>query len=160
MSLILVWIWLTKIPFLTIIKQMFFVTAIISLVVTSIVMHIICKHAKLKSLISDAQYYILVKLCRITGSIHLFTISGKLAPEHTELKRNIIWDIIEIEWKEVSLTFNGNKVNLPNSVITPFRDKFKIRCIVRREPLLLHIMLKQGTMWFSVQNNNENTEGM
>ena len=38
-----------------------------------------------------------------------------------------------------------------------FRDKFKLRCIARREPLLLYIMLKQGMMWFSLENNNENT---
>ena len=46
---------------------------------------------------------------------------------------------------------------MPNSVIISFKDKFKIRHIVRRESLLLHIMLKQGMMWFSVENNNENT---
>ena len=67
--------------------------------------------------ISDAQYYIPVKLCRTAGSIHLFKITGKLTPEHIELKRNIIWDIIEIDWKEVNMTLNGKKVNLPTSVI-------------------------------------------
>ena len=107
--------------------------------------------------ISDAQYYIPVKLCRTAGSIHLFKITGKLTPEYTELKRNIIWDIIEIDRKEVNMTLNGNKVNLPTSVIIPFRDKFKIGCIVRWEPSLLHIMLKQGVTWFSLENNNDTT---
>ena len=55
------------------------------------------------------------------------------------------------------MTLNGSKVNLPKSIIIPFRGKFKIRCIVRREPVLLHIMLKQGMMWFSLVNNNNNT---
>ena len=55
------------------------------------------------------------------------------------------------------MTLNGNKVNLPNSVIRPFRDKFKIRHIVRGKPLFLHIMLKQGMIWFSLENNNENS---
>ena len=36
--------------------------------------------------ISDAQYYIPVKLCRTSGSIHLFKSTGKVAPEHIELK--------------------------------------------------------------------------
>ena len=49
--------------------------------------------------ISDAQYYVSVKLCRIMGSIHLFKIIGKLTPEHIELKRNILWDVIELDWK-------------------------------------------------------------
>ena len=35
--------------------------------------------------ISDAQYYIPVKLCRTAGSIYLFKITGKLHPEHIKL---------------------------------------------------------------------------
>ena len=112
---------------------------------------------KVMLFISDAQYYILVNLCRTAGSIYLFTIMGKITPEHIELSRNIICHIIEINWKEVSMTLDGYRVNLPNSVIIPFRDYFKIRCFVRREPLLLHIMLKKGMTWLSLENNNENT---
>ena len=67
----------------------------------------------------------------MAGSIHLFKITGKLTPEHIKLKRNILWDVIELDWKEVSMTLNGNKINLPASVIIPLRDKFKIRCIVK-----------------------------
>ena len=101
--------------------------------------HLFSNTVKVMLFMSDTQYYILVKLCRTARSIDLFKIMGKLTPEYMKLKRNIIWDVIEIDWKEISMTLNRNKVNLPNSVIIPFRDKFK-----RREPLLLHIMLKQG----------------
>ena len=81
--------------------------------------------------ISDAQYYVPVKLCRTAGSIHLFKITGKLTPEHIKLKRNILWDIIELDWKDVNMTLNGNEINLPASVIILLRDKFKIICIVK-----------------------------
>ena len=94
--------------------------------------------------ISDAQYYVQVKLCRTAGSIYLFKITGKLTPEHIKLKGNILWDIIELDWKEVNMTLNGNKINLPASVIILLRDKFKIRCIVKWETLLFHVMLNQG----------------
>ena len=52
------------------------------------------------------------------------------------------------------MTLNGNKINLPKSVTIKFRDKFKIRCIVKREPMLFHIMLKQGLTWFTLASNN------
>ena len=39
---------------------------------------------KVMLFISDAQYYIPVKLGRAAGSIHLFKITGKVAPEHSE----------------------------------------------------------------------------
>ena len=79
---------------------------------------------------------------------------GKLTPEHVKLKRNILWDVIELDWKEVSMTLNGNKINLPASVMIPFRDKLKIRHIVKWEALLFHIMLKQDMKWFPLASNN------
>ena len=52
------------------------------------------------------------------------------------------------------MTSNGNKINLPKSVTIKLRDKFKIRCIIKRKPLLFHIVLKQGFTWFTVASNN------
>ena len=60
--------------------------------------------------------------------------------------------------------YNGNRLakcynntkwsvfNLPGSVIIPFRDKFKIRQMIRSRPLLLHLMLKQGQTWYPLSN--------
>ena len=61
---------------------------------------------------------------------------------------------MELDEKEVNMTLNGNRINLPRSVTIKFRDKFKIRCIVNREPLLCHIMLKYGLTWFTLTSNN------
>ena len=81
--------------------------------------------------ISDVHYYVPVKLCRTAGSIHLFKITRKVTGKHMKLKRNILWDAIELDWKEVNMTLNGSKINVPASVIIQLRDKFKIRCIVK-----------------------------
>ena len=180
--------------------EIFFVTALISLIVMIVVLYIVCKHAKLKSLvtsialqqnkgmdatfdqdlvndvhctckiqwhttamlllillvitfvitinfrklrlfrgylfpnivkvmlfISDAQYYVPIKFCRVVGSIHLFKLGGNLRLEHVTLKKNLIWDVLELDWKDVSVTLHGNKINFPTSVIIPCRDKFRIR---------------------------------
>ena len=114
--------------------------------------------AKTMLLISDVQYYVPIKLCKTAGSIHLFKITGTPVPEKVILKQNYIWDIIEIDWKEVNMTFNGNKINLPKSVTIKFRDKFKIRHMMRREPLLFHIMLRQDFNWFTLASNDSPTE--
>ena len=65
-----------------------------------------------------------------------------LVPEKEKLKQNYIWDIIQIDWEEVNMPFNGNRINLPKSVTVKFRDKFKIRHTMKREPLIFHTMLK------------------
>ena len=53
------------------------------------------------------------------------------------------------------MTFNSNKINLPNIVTIKFRDKLKIRCMIKREHLLFHIMLKQGLTWFTLASNTQ-----
>ena len=55
------------------------------------------------------------------------------------------------------MTFNGNKVNLPKLVTIKFKDKFKIRHMIKKEPLLFHVMLKQGITWFTLTSNTQET---
>ena len=43
----------------------------------------------------------------------MFKITGKLIPEHIKLKKTIFLDATEIDWKEINMSLNGNKINLP-----------------------------------------------
>ena len=70
--------------------------------------------------ISNIKSYVPIKLCKTTVSIHLFKLTGNLQKEDIKLHRNKVWDILEIDWKNVALMVNGNVVNLPGSVIIPF----------------------------------------
>ena len=107
--------------------------------------------------ISDVQYYVPMKLCKTVGSIHLFKVAGTLLPEKVKAKWNYIGDIIEIDWKKVNVTFNGNKINLPKSV-TKVRDKFKIRHMTERAITLSHHaktrlqLVHIGFQWSSNRN--------
>ena len=47
---------------------------------------------------------------------------------------------------------NGNEINLPSSVILPFRE----RKLLRKQLLLLYVMLKQGKSWFTFEYDNRN----
>ena len=46
--------------------------------------------------ISDVQNYIPIKLCKTSGSIHLFKIKGTLKPGQIKLYRTYLWDTLEI----------------------------------------------------------------
>ena len=70
---------------------------------------------------------------------------GKLQKENVTLHRNKVWDMLAIDWKDITLTVNGSIVNLTGSVIILFQDKFKVRQMMRGRPLLLHLMLKART---------------
>ena len=73
--------------------------------------HIFSNAVKVMLFISDIQNYIPIKLCKPAGSIHLFKIKGTLKAENMKLNKNFIWDTLEIDWKEVTVTFNEYKIN-------------------------------------------------
>ena len=81
-------------------------------------------------------------LCKTAGSIHLLKITGTLKAENIKLNKNYLWYTLKIDWKEVMMTFNGNKIDLPRVVIIKLQDKIKVRRLMDREPLLFHLMLK------------------
>ena len=105
--------------------------------------------------ISDVQYYIPVKLCKTAGSIYLFKITGKIMREKVKLNKHYIWVILEIDWSEVKVTFNGKVINLPISISVRLWDKFKVRQMMGSQPILFHLMLKQGFNWFTLTQENQ-----
>ena len=107
---------------------------------------------KIMLFISDIKSYVPIKLCKTSGSIHLFKLTGNISKENITLHKNRLWDVMEIDWRLVTVTLSGNVINLPGSVIIPFRDKFKIRWLIKSKPLLLHLMLKQGQTWYLLSN--------
>ena len=107
---------------------------------------------KIMIFLSDIKLYVPIKLCKMSGSIHFFKLTGSIDKENITLHKNMLWDIMEIDWRLVTVTLSGNVINLPGSVIIPFRDKFKIRWIIKSRPLLLHLMLKQGQTWYPLSN--------
>ena len=84
------------------------------------------------------------------GSIHLFQIYGQLTLDQVTLERKYLWDVIKIDWGEVFVTLNGAVIQLPILVKIPIRDKYKLRYLMKKRSLLLHIMLRQGMSWYAL----------
>ena len=80
-----------------------------------------------------------------------------LKAENIKLNKNCIWDMLEVDWKEVMVTFNENKINLPRVVTIKLQDKIKVRHLMNRELLLFHIMLKQGITWLTLAAGMQET---
>ena len=107
-------------------------------------------NTKILLFISNPHSYVPIKLCRVAGSIHLFRIRGRLNPDNVKLKKNWIWDVLEIDWSDISITLNDNEIDLPSSVIIAFKERYRARRLLRKHPLLFYVMLKQGKTWFSL----------
>ena len=42
-------------------------------------------------------------------------------------EQNYIWDTLEIDWNEVMVTFNENKINLSRVITIKLQDKIKVK---------------------------------
>ena len=54
-----------------------------------------------------------MKLCKTSGSIHFFKLTGSINKENITLNKNTIWHIMEIDWQLVTVTLSGSVINLP-----------------------------------------------
>ena len=81
----------------------------------------------------------------------MFKIKGTLKPKNIKLNKNDLSDTLEIDWKEVTVTFNDNKIDLPRIVAIRLWDKIKVRRLMNREPLLFHVLIRQGITWFTLE---------
>ena len=53
---------------------------------------------KIMIFISDIKSYVPIELCKISGSIHLFKLTGSINKENITLHKDMFWDIMEIDW--------------------------------------------------------------
>ena len=88
---------------------------------------------KIVLFISDVQHYIPIRLCKTSGSLHLFKITGTLTSEDIRLNKNYLWDTLEINWDKIKLPFNSNEIKLPQLVTIKMQDKIRVRRMIHRE---------------------------
>ena len=95
------------------------------------------------------------KLCKTSGSIHLFKIKGTLKSGDIKLNRNYLWDTLEINWNKITIIFNDNKIDLPKIVTIKIGGKIRVRRMMNREQLNLHMMIRQGITWYNLETETE-----
>ena len=110
---------------------------------------------KVKLFVVDNHCYIPLHLNKLAGSVHLFKLHGILTKENLILKKNWIWDVLEIDWTDVYLLQDHKEINLPVTVVIPIYYKYKLRQLLRnsrKDPLHLYIMLKQRKSWLNIES--------
>ena len=101
---------------------------------------------KIKLFLAETKSYVLLNLNQLAGNMHLFKLIGKLSPDNVILKKNLIWDVLEIRWANTLLILN----NLPTTLLVPLIHKLKIRKLFgKRDLMQVYIMLKQRKSWYN-----------
>ena len=106
---------------------------------------------KIVLFILDVQHYIPIRLCKTSGSLHLFKIICMLTSEDVRLNKNYLWDTLEMKWDKIKLSFNSNEIELPKLVTIKIQDKIRVRRMMSREMQNFHIMVRQGMMVYNLE---------
>ena len=119
--------------------------------------HFFSNMIKIKLFIVDTQSYVALDLNRIVGNVHLFKLTGALLSDDVTLKKNWIWDILEVNWNNVHATLNEREINLPMPLVIPIAYKIRTRQLFKKgDSLHLYIMLKQRESQFNLENRDCN----
>ena len=117
--------------------------------------HFFSNMVKIKLFIADTKSYVPLELNKLARNVHLFKLTGTLLPNNVTLKKNWIWDVLEVNWNDVHVTLNEREINLPMSLVIPIEYKIKIRKLFKKgDSLHLYIMLKQRKSWFNLENTD------
>ena len=99
---------------------------------------------KIKLFLADTKSYVSLDLNQLARNTHLFKLTGELSLENVTLKKNWIWDVLEIKWENIRIVLNDKEVHLPTMLLIPFIHKLKVRKLFGKRDLMhVYIMLKQ-----------------
>ena len=111
---------------------------------------------KIKLFLADTKSYVSLDLNKIAGNTHLFKLTGELSLENVTLRKNWIWDVLEIRWDDIHIILNEKEVHLLTTLIIPLIHKLKVRKLLGKRDLLhMYIMLKQRKSWNNLEGEWE-----
>ena len=111
---------------------------------------------KIKLFLADTKSYISLDLNKIAGNTHLFKLTGELSLENITLRKNWIWNVLEIRWDDIHIILNDKEVHLPTTLIIPLIHKLKVGKLYGKKDLLyIYIMLKQRKSWYNLEGEQE-----
>ena len=113
--------------------------------------HIFTNMVKVKLFLANAQSYVPLELNSAAGNVHMFKLSGALTVEKFTLRKNWIWDVLEIDWDNAHVTLNEREISLPGTLTVPLVYKLKVRKLFKeRDSMHVYIMLKQRKSWYNL----------
>ena len=107
---------------------------------------------KIKLFLADTKSYVSLNLKQSARNTHLFKLMGELSPNDIALKKNWIWDVLEVKWGNNCITLNDKEIHLPTTLLIPLIHKVKVRKLFDKINLMhIYIMLKQRKSWYNLE---------
>ena len=99
--------------------------------------------------------YVPLKIGQYIGSPFLFQYNEFPQVEHIILQRNLLWDLLHIEWDEERIHYQDRNIPLREHLNVPLKDKLRLRWILMQKYQVMY-MVKQGDTWYNLTKLQEN----
>ena len=107
---------------------------------------------KIKLFLVDTKSYVSLNLNQSARNTHLFKLIGELSSDNVALKKNWIWDVLEIRWVDTHVMLNSKEIHLPTMLLVPLIHKLKVKNLFGKRDLMhIYIMLKQRKSWYNLE---------
>ena len=107
---------------------------------------------KIKIFLADTKFYVSLDLNKIAGNTHLFKLTGELSLDNITIRKNWIWNVLEIGWDDICIILNDKDIHLPTMLVIPLIHQLKARKLFSKKDLLhVYIKLKQRKFWYNLE---------
>ena len=97
--------------------------------------------------ISREEHFLPITLLSRPGNPFLFRIENSLRTNQLTLQKNLLWDLLLIDWESTNLHFLSEPIPTPHQVLIPLRDKCRLRYLMQDENFRIQLKVKQGPAW-------------
>ena len=110
--------------------------------------------SELYLIVCDSSRDVPIRVKILKGHIH--RVKLELDPDFNDtqvkLTKNFVWDTLTVSWKKSSVTYYGDKISLPSSLVIPLLDKLRLKRLMQF-PFETLLMVKQGKEWKRLDND-------
>ena len=103
----------------------------------------------LKLVLSNNIYYVPLKLRAMAGQLHRVNMNTIMHSCQLKLHKNFLWDAISISWNGIQVNYDGERVDLPATILVPFKDKIRTRYMFSKG-FGVSIAVCQGSNWYDL----------
>ena len=104
--------------------------------------------SELYLIICDSSRYVPIRVKVLKGHIHRIKLD--LEPDfndtNVKITKSFPWDSLTVGWGASKLTYYGEKISLPTTIVVPLLDKIRLRRLMQF-PFETFLMVKQGKEW-------------
>ena len=110
--------------------------------------------SELYLIVCDSSRYVPIRVKVLKGHIHRvkLDLDPNFNDTHIKLHKNFVWDTLTVSWRTTSLTYYGDKISLPSSLVVPLLDKLRLRRLMQF-PFETFLMVRQGKEWKRLDND-------